>query len=382
MIDRDVTVARVGALARRTVTGEVGPRRDAERLASLREALARKRRSWRTAPKVLAIAAVIALVVTGLLLRSPRDLRYEIEGATIRFSEGSVVTIEPGARARLGRVTPHGAAVLLEEGRVALEVTHLPGATWAVEAGAYRVNVIGTKLDVTWSAAEEVLRVRVREGSVRVDGPLAGGTPIEGGQEVVFRPRAPVPSAAESASAPTPPASGSSAPEAHPTPRVTASAAPVTRVGWKRRVAMGEYRVVLDEADERGVDGTLARADAEDLDALADAARYGGRADLSRRALEAERSRFPGSAEARKAPFFLGRLADDVDHAPRAAIRWYDEYLTESPAGAFAEEALGRKAIALRTLGQLEAAREAAREYLRRHPQGAYASALGDLGEP
>ncbi len=114
-----------------------------------------------------------------------------------------------------------------------------------------------------------------------------------------------------------------------------------------------------------------------DLAALADAARYAGRSDLARRALLAERARFPGSAEARAAAFLLGRIADD-GASTAAAVRWYDDYLTEAPHGAFAAEALGRKLVALRRAGD-PAARPTAAEYLRRYPDGPHAAAAREL---
>ena len=147
-------------------------------------------------------------------------------------------------------------------------------------------------------------------------------------------------------------------------------------------MAAGDYRTVVSEAEARGVDAVLGRVALPDLAALADASRYAGRQDLARRALLAERARFSGSPEARAAAFLLGRIADDAGGPPGPAVRWYDDYLSEAPGGAFAAEALGRKLAALARAGD-PAARAAAAEYLRRYPEGPYAGqARETLGAP
>src|SRR6185437_5602492 len=122
-------------------------------------------------------------------------------------------------------------------------------------------------------------------------------------------------------------------PEADPAPVPSATAAPA--VTWAQRVAKGDFAGVIAEAEAKGVDATLASATLADLAALADAARYGGKLDLARRALGA----------------------------------------------AFAEEALGRKMVALRKSSGREAARGAAAEYLRRYPGGAFAAAAREIAQ-
>ena len=85
----------------------------------------------------------------------------------------------------------------------------------------------------------------------------------------------------------------------------------------------------------------------EDLGALATAARLEGRTDVARRALEAQRRRFPSTAAGHEAAFFLGRIAEDTEGDTRAAVGFHDSLLTEAPGGALAQEALGRKLAAL-----------------------------------
>jgi hypothetical protein len=146
-------------------------------------------------------------------------------------------------------------------------------------------------------------------------------------------------------------------------------------------LAAGNFRGVIDAAETRGVATTLSHGSLADVVALADAARYAHEKGLAKRGLLAERTRFPGSAEARAAAFVLGRMADDAG-ASADALRWYDDYLAESPHGSFAPEALGRKLVVLVHLGDSRA-RTVATSYLSLYPRGAHASYAREvLGSP
>ena len=116
-----------------------------------------------------------------------------------------------------------------------------------------------------------------------------------------------------------------------------------------------------------------------ELAALADAGRYAKRSDVARRALLAERTRFPSSPEAHTAAFLLGRLSEDSSALLDAAVEWYDTYLRESPNGPLASEALGRKMMALKRMSQTDRASAAAEEYLRRFSHGPYAAPAREL---
>ena len=67
---------------------------------------------------------------------------------------------------------------------------------------------------------------------------------------------------------------------------------------------------------------------------------------------------------------------------PTAAITWYETYVAEAPAGSFVAEALGRKMIALKRSGNLDAAQAAARAYLQRFPGGPYAGVAREMTTP
>jgi TolA-binding protein len=384
-------------------------------------------------------AASVALLVGVHHWRAGRALSYEVAGSAVveqgyvrggeagsavRFSDGTRIDLGAGARLSVVEPRTHGARLRVEEGTAHFAVNHLPHAAWTVEAGPYVVEVTGTVFDVRWSSADEVVEVRLHQGSVRVSGPLlAEHATLRPGQRLTARlatrelridenagqaapaltvpppglapaptvpadaappPTAPPPAAEKSPAgptaekaAPTPPAAR---PDDHPrvlraSKRAIALAAPAPAPwapeSWASRVAAGDANGVVDEAVAHGIDDTVATADEPTLVALADAARYAGRTFLAEQALRAQRKRFPGSRAARTAAFFLGRLADDRGAATEG-LDWYRRYLTDEPNGPYAAEALGREMIGVARESGRQAARPLALEYLRRFPEGSY----------
>jgi hypothetical protein len=121
-----------------------------------------------------------------------------------------------------------------------------------------------------------------------------------------------------------------------------------------------------------GVDDILAHADADDCALLGASARLALDIDVAERAYVAVRTRFPGSAEAARAAFFLARIAadrrDDV-----ASARLLRRYLAEAPAGDLLEEARGRLIEELAAAHDGGARAEAER-YLASWPNGPHAT--------
>jgi hypothetical protein len=268
-------------------------------------------------------------------------------------------------------------------------VKHREKTAWTIDAGPYAVRVTGTELLVAWAADAETLDVWMQSGTASVAGPVVGeGLALAAGQHVTARVRegsvqidaalAP----ADSAPAPSTTASASDAVPTAPATSVEAPVAPSAAVAapsWPKLVAAGDYARVLHDADAEGIAHAAGARPLPDLRALGDAARYGGRPDVSKRAYAAIRARFPASGEARTAAFLIGRVEEEQDHATAGALRWYDTYLAEAPAGPFAGDALGRKMVIVsRTQGR-DAARPLADRYLQRFPAGPYAAAARDL---
>jgi TolA-binding protein len=178
---------------------------------------------------------------------------------------------------------------------------------------------------------------------------------------------------AQSEAAPS--AAGSSQNGANPLGSLAPGAAPsavASRKAWSKLIASGEFNTLLSQANERGIPACLLACSPADLSALADAARYTAKTELADQSLRALRTRFVRAPEGRAAAFLLGRLREGQG-AAKEARTWYDTYLSESPAGAYAAEALAGK---MRTVSKTDgraAAEPLAREYLKRYPTGVHA---------
>ncbi len=147
---------------------------------------------------------------------------------------------------------------------------------------------------------------------------------------------------------------------------------------WREQVASGKFEDVVRSAQREGVEQVLARRDATELQALAQAARYTGNTKLAVQAWTTIRKRFAGQAASAQAAFFLGRIDDQMGR-PEQALRWFDTYLSEAPTGVYASETLGRKLTLIRATRGDDKAREVAREYVARFPHGPYADTARDI---
>jgi TolA-binding protein len=265
-----------------------------------------------------------------------------------------------------------------------VKVAHRPGSTWSFLGGPFEVRVTGTRFELDWDPASEVLELGMSEGSVEVHGPLGGAVSVRAGQrfraELATR-RMTVVDAEEEVAASAPPSDAPAPSDApgtessrarEPNQERTEPSAPAQRESWPKLVANGDFDLVVKQANERGLDACFRTCGASDLRALADAARYTSKSDVAERALTSLRQRFPSSAESRAAGFLLGRLAE-ARGALSTAQSWYETYLSEAPSGALAAEALaGKMRTILSTRGRA-AAEPVARDYLSRYPEGVHA---------
>jgi hypothetical protein len=423
--DADEAVERLVELAREAPAKDLTPR-EAAGLRRLERSLLVQRapRSSRRTFQVVAAAALVAASVAVTLGLRDRAITYEVvngtvsEGgyiatgdaeASLRFSDRSELGVAAGTRVRVSRLQVHGARVMLEGGTLHVRIHHEPGTAWTLDAGPYVVHVTGTEFDLGWRADEQTFDLRLHAGSVVVEGPLAdAGVRVAAGQHLVANGQAGTLALVDelNAHAPSmegaPPTSASTSPSGEPIAQVAAmqtdadtdaprgaasrdtAAAPHGHTeaqgakGWTARIARGDFDGVVADAERRGVERALAESSVADLAALADASRYARRQDLARRALMAQRARYPGSMQARDASFFLGGLAENQkDDA--AAVAWYDGYLVENANGAYVPQALGRKMLLLQRLKGAASALPIASEYLARFPDGAYARAANKL---
>jgi TolA-binding protein len=414
-LEADPALAELARLARRDLVDTASPSEDAESWAGLQERLARRRSPSRRSGMrwMLAAAAALAVLaaVIGMFTSRPRPIEYTVEagivdeggyvratgavGPTVHFSEGSQIAFLPSSRGRINSTTPEGGQLTVEDGGAEVSIVHRRGAQWLVDAGPFAIAVIGTSFKVQWSSPDEVLDVRLHTGIVDVRGPLAtGGITLKAGQRLLVRVRAgevrldPDRGEAERGAredatddvATEPSNANGVAPNttrSHGDRRATGSR-PVEARSWAKMLANGEFRSILSQAEQMGIESALTTTSRQDLAALADAARYSRRTDIAERALAATRQRFKGSVQAKEAAFFLGRLSEDASKLSEA-VSWYDTYLTEAPNGSYASEGLGRKMVAIQKMGRTEIARQVARQYLDRFPRGGYAAAATQL---
>jgi TolA-binding protein len=361
----------------------------------------RPRFSWGKWALAGATALVLGIAAYRLPLQpSDRPLHYVVEGTTVEpaetitatsaarvlFSDQSRLGIEPSAKIRVLGTDAHGAQVAIADGSIDVFVQPNKHSSWRFEAGPFSILVKGTTFRVGFEAARGRLALHMKTGVVEVRSPredrvltLRAGESLE-----LFAnpPReAPIATAVHvTAAAPIPtPAEQPSQPSriaakhvAHGAPGRLAlhEEAVVGRpVPWSDLIARGDFSAIVQDAERRGMDVTLAQGSALDLITLADAARYTRKHETARQALLALRARFAGSDRAKDAAFFLGRLSEVGAASSDAALTWYDTYLAEAGRGPFASEALGRKLTLLVRTDQ-ELARKVARTYLQRFPKG------------
>lgn len=400
-------IERLGALLQQRDGGTTSSR-DAASREALVQALTRENSgpSWVRPRMFISTAAFVAACVLVVTLWPDANLRYEVAGgvaeegyvqassepAMISFSDGTSISVAPGGASRIVDVDSHGARVLVEHGEVEARVVPRSAARWLVAAGPYSVAVTGTRFKVSWQPEARRFEVVLIEGSITVRGPMVEpGLAMHAGQRLVARVddkdlqlSETLAKADETASAPLPtPSPGVVEAAPVPTSATAATAEPVAPapapVSWSKLIAEGKYTEVMSLARGMGIGAVLSGGSLEQLVAVGDAARYSGDAGLSQQVLVSLRERFPASASAKTAAFLLGRMAEGG--SPGAALSWYDRYLGESPGGAYASEALGRKMMLL-SRSQPAQAKTVAQQYLKLYPKGGYANVARTLTKP
>lgn len=361
----------------------------------------------------LVAAAVVVLAVVGVWrAREAQGITYRIEGmsssdgssgvagdaARMVFSDGSTIALDRGARGRVSATRGDGATFALDEGRARVDVVHEGRKRWSVDAGPWAVEVTGTAFTLAWSVDSGVFDLWMDRGEVAVRGPnLASPLVLGAGKHLHADARGlrVTTDGLEANDAPAPPSGGSPSAEpsasevvelddvpvaARPAPADDARGRPAhSRHDWSALLAEGRYDEIRDEARAEGEGRVLRRRSAGDLRALGDAARYTGDVPLARSAYDTLRRRFLGSEDARTALFLLGRLAEEREHDPAAALRFYQAYTREAPRGSFAADALGRTmALTLKTQGKA-AARPVAVSYLDQFPSGSWSGMARDI---
>ncbi|MEY4582916.1 MAG: hypothetical protein RL701_7619, partial [Pseudomonadota bacterium] len=96
---------------------------------------------------------------------------------SIRFSDGSEIVLEPGARVRIESTRVDGARVALEHGAATMRLRQREPNAWHFAAGPFELRVLsartGTGLRLDWDEHARALDLKVlRMGVVEVKSPL------------------------------------------------------------------------------------------------------------------------------------------------------------------------------------------------------------------
>lgn len=373
----DIRVARTGYLqkvATRNAQASTSQRGRLARhwrvwvLASATAAGAMALWAWSRVPVAFHIDAAATPGQPGDLVRAAPE-----KAAQLRFSDGSSVELTAGGRLRVLATHARGARVLVEDGAVDVHIppSRLGKKQWSFEAGAFHVKVAGTRFYLSYQAADQSLALATHEGQVLVSGPcMQGETAVAAGARLDAACVAKNPAPTRTASLSTVPAGPPERNEAQTSP----PRAPRDTSAWRELLLAGRLQDGLRAAERADFNRVCQVATAKELLALADAARLFGRSSRATAALRVLRQRFPKSTEAATAAFTLGRVAFEQQRAYAEAATWFATYLREQPNGPLMGDAVGRLMEAKLRAGDDTGARADAEQYLRRFPEGPYAS--------
>jgi transmembrane sensor len=359
----------------------------------------------------LAIGSLFAAAAVALFLVAPRTTTEaplaEVAPATqpvesewfaappvgaiaIDVGDGSRLQLVDGARGRMTRGSDD-ARLVLEAGLLQAEVEPTAGRRWTIEAGPYRVRVVGTIFTVDWDPATGRLDVEVQRGKVEVVGPHGGSPiPVDAGHRL----RASLPEAtavlgeipattAEPADDP-PTILDDDRDDGPPTrkKKPAVEPAPEAAPSWQALAHDARYADAFAIIEATGFTEIAQHCNRSALALLADTARLAKHPAEAKQAYGIMRDRFPGTREAAHAAFKLGRHIADHGGDRRDAVKWFRTSLAEAPRGSFAAEARGRLVQLLSAAGDEDGARAAARDYLEHHPKGPHAKLARSLLPP
>lgn len=282
-------------------------------------------------------------------------LAPEGEGANLELVDGSRIHADPGTELEPLAVAPRELVLRLSTGSVTFDV--MPGGPrrWIVEAGIARVEVVGTRFQVTRSARS--LRVSVEHGVVLVRaGSLPDGVAsLRAGESVEVPAEAPRPSPTRSATSVIVDAGSKLA------------ASPPS---WREQARLGKHKEAYGALGSDGFAREAERAATpDDLFTLADVARLSGHPGQAVEPLERFLARHPGEARASLAALTLGRIQLDLGRSASAAHS-LQRALSMGVPGGLVEDVYARLVEAQVKSGQTATARVTADEYAKRFPNG------------
>lgn len=337
---------------------------------------------WAAASVLIAAAMIALFLRPGVKASSPsatssstisppragRLLETTTRTALVALEDGSALSLAAHTRASLAEIDGENTTVSLTGGRIDVHVKPRKTGEFRVEAGRYRVRVVGTRFSVSYAASAQQIRVEVTHGRVRVEGPELpeDGLLVDAGAHFAS-PASRTPDPTHTVA--DPPEAGSKRP-ANPPAAVSAEERRTDAPDWRAFAEQGEYRRALELAEAQGFDGLVHSLGDAALLQLANAARFSGHNQRAKQAFLGVRRRFANSPSAVLSGYYLARLALDVEHDRSSAVEWLQTYLREAPRGQLSAGArLDLMKLFLET-GDTAKARRIAADYLRYHPNG------------
>lgn len=300
------------------------------------------------------------------------ELTAAVAPRPVPLSDGSTVTLSPGAKLRALHSSDRAFTTLLEAGRVEFDVKKGGPRRWSIACGPATIEVVGTRFTVERSPAR--VRVDVAEGVVLVESDrlaervrrLAAGEHVE-----IVEPEPPAPVISAAPPPAPPPASAQPAPPPPPKPAPTAPAP-----AWRALAQHGDYRGAYEALGAQGISSEARTGDVEALLALADVARLSGHPAEAVAPLSRVVDEHPGNPHAALAAFTLGRIEIDQLGRFAAAANSFDRALSLGLSASLVEDARARIVEARARSGDREGARAAAADYERLFPNGTHLAAV------
>jgi transmembrane sensor len=282
--------------------------------------------------------------------------------------------LSPGTKLTHLENTAHAFSLLLEAGRVDVEVTPGGPRQWSFECGLATVEVVGTEFSI--ARTPERVRIEVTEGIVLVRGErvpdrvrrLTAGDVLEISVPIAAHEQPAAPAAAVPPADPSEEDQGASS--------APAPSAKPTRPAWRELARRGEYADAYRSLGDRGIAQEAARSSVDDLLALADVARLSGHAVEAVAPLRRVIDEHPGDGRAAVAAFTLARIQLDSLGQPAAAAQSFSQALSLGLPAPLVEDARARIVEAHARAGNRDAARNAADQYDKLYPAGRHASAV------
>ncbi len=282
----------------------------------------------------------------------------------ITLSDASRVVLQHGGKLAVLSSTGTLLALELAQGQALFDVTPHGPRRWQIDAGAVRVEVLGTRFSVERSGLR--VRVAVERGLVRVSGPgvPSGAQLLAANAELVVTPPL-TPSAGSASPADQPPAAANAAEGASP------AADGAWRAAVQRAVAAQQYARAYAVVGAVGYSrASLAARPVADLLLLSDVARLSGHVREATLPLIQITEHQADDPRAALAAFTLGRILCNQLAQPVQAASAFELAIALGLPRGLAEDGQARLVEAYVKSQRMDLARQAALRYHARFPHG------------